>query len=508
MAEKGASKRDSILKKREPLWLALGSIAFALCFGYPIVLQLTHGAASQWPLNDWDLNMEMLWVPFYTVSHFAQFPLWDPYKCGGIPLLANPQSIYLTPLFVLHLLFGPDTGVHLEVLAHIALGFAGAYFLARVLRLRPLAAIASGGTYAGSSWYYGHLAVGHCVMMAHAYVPWVVAFFYICAKRCRPLPGLCAGFLMALIFMEGGVYALPQTALVLVLLGVLLVLKQGNVAPIGALAIVGLSTVGFAAIKLLPLVAFVGIEPRPIGSPETNYLSDFLAELLFRNQDPAMVRAGQVWGFYEYEAYVGYFYATLALIGVIRRLRQSLPWLILSLILLSLAAGNLGAYSPWVLIHRLPLFADLRLPTRILILFTLTLGILASIGVDAMAAPIVGWLPTITPILVGVALIDSWVVNAPYLAYAVIGQEKPIASSPDFRQMSSSELYGHMYTAAKANIGVLGCNEVLGRTANPTGSDQSGYKGEQYVLGSGRVQLTDWTPNKLDMTSRCPNQRY
>ena len=100
-------------RKRETLWVALGSVVFSLCFGYPIVAHLTHGGVSHWSLNDWDLNMEWLWVPFYTVTHFHQFPLWDPYKCGGIPLLANPQSVFLTPLFVLHLLFGPAIGVHL-----------------------------------------------------------------------------------------------------------------------------------------------------------------------------------------------------------------------------------------------------------------------------------------------------------------------------------------------------------------------------------------------------------
>src|SRR5271155_193999 len=140
-----APPAQNIFKKNEALWLALGSLVFALCFGYPIVAHLADGAVSQWPLNDWDLNMEMLWVPFHTIVHFVQFPLWDPYKCGGIPLLANPQSIYLTPLFALDLLLGPEIGVHLEVVAHIAIAFAGAYFLARVLRLRPLAASASGG---------------------------------------------------------------------------------------------------------------------------------------------------------------------------------------------------------------------------------------------------------------------------------------------------------------------------------------------------------------------------
>ena len=514
-AEAMVGRESRILKRREALWLTVGSIGFALCFGYSIVAQVNHVAFSQWPLNDWDLNMEMLWVPFYTVRHFGQFPLWDPYKCGGIPLLANPQSIHLTPLFVLDLVFGTDAGVHLEVIAHIAIAFAGAYFLARVLRLRPMAAVATGGAFAGSSWYYGHLAVGHCVMMAHAYVPWVIALFCLYVERGRILFGLMSGFLMALILMEGGVYALPQTALVLSLLALILAIQRLNGMPLVALGVVGLSTIGFAAVKVLPIIAFVGIQPRPIPSPERNYLNDFFLELFSHNQNPAIVHAGQYWGFYEYQAYIGVLYAALAVVGIIRRPAQSLPWLVLSFVLLVLAAGDFGPYSPWVLLHQLPLFTDLRLPTRILILLTLTSGVLAGQGVEAMCAPGLGWPSTVAPLLVGLAVIDSWLVSASYLSYAVIGQEPAIAYSDQFHQMSEPYLFGHMYMSARANIGVISCYEVLGRTAYPRGYDQLGYRGEQYLLGSGKVTLTNWTPNKLsyDVIAPVPevlivNQNY
>ena len=507
--------RTTGLRKRETLWVTLGSVVFSLCFGYPIVAHLTHGGVSQWSLNDWDLNMEWLWVPFYTVTHFHQFPLWDPYKCGGIPLLANPQSIFLTPLFVLDLSFGPAIGVHLEVVAHIAIAFAGAYFLARVLRLSPLAAIASGGTFAGSSWYYGHLAVGHCVMMSYTYVPWIVALFCLCAERRRLVPGLLAGFLMALILMEGGLYALPQTALMLALLALIFALQRRSVAPLVALAVVGVFTIGFAAVKLLPSIAFVGFQPRGVPPTESNHLGAFLVELFSRNQDPAIVHPGQDWGFYEYGAYVGILYAGLALLGSVRRPAQSLPWLILSFALLALAAGNFGAYSPWVLIHKVPLFVDLRLPTRGLIPFTLTVAVLVGLGVDAMCAPRTGWVPTIAPLLVGLALIDSWLVSPSYLSYAVIGQEPSLPSSKEFHQMSSSTLSGHMFMGAKANIGVLGCYEVVGLGANPRGYDQPGYRGEQYLLGPGTVTLTRWTPNQLSYDVVAPgptvlivNQNY
>ena len=190
-------------------------------------------------------------------------------------------------------------------------------------------------------------------MMPYTYVPWIVALFYVCAERRRLLPGLFAGFLMALVLMEGGVYALPQTALVLVLLALILALQRRSASFLVALIVVGVSTIGFAAVKVLPSIAFVGFQPRLVPPTETNRLSAFLLELFSRNQNPAIVHPGQDWGFYEYGAYVGIFYAGLALLGSVRRPAQALPWLILSLVLLALAAGDFGAYSPWVLIHKL-----------------------------------------------------------------------------------------------------------------------------------------------------------
>ena len=44
--------------------------------------------------------------------------------------------------FLLDLMFGPLIGIHLEIIAHLALGFGGAYLLARVLEAGKLGAIA------------------------------------------------------------------------------------------------------------------------------------------------------------------------------------------------------------------------------------------------------------------------------------------------------------------------------------------------------------------------------
>src|SRR5271167_2122256 len=119
---------------REIAWVALGSLAFALCIFYRFFGHFSRLIAwSGFGRFDWDYHMQLHWVIWYTITHFHQFPFWNPYKCGGMPLLGNPQSPILTPFLLVDLLFGPVIGLHLASIVHVAIAFGGAYFLARVL---------------------------------------------------------------------------------------------------------------------------------------------------------------------------------------------------------------------------------------------------------------------------------------------------------------------------------------------------------------------------------------
>ena len=44
-------------------------------------------------------------------------------------MLGNPQISLLTPFILLDLIFGPVIGARLQIVAHIAVGFGGAYVL-------------------------------------------------------------------------------------------------------------------------------------------------------------------------------------------------------------------------------------------------------------------------------------------------------------------------------------------------------------------------------------------
>jgi hypothetical protein len=98
------------LKRSEAWRVAAASLAFGALFSYPILLRLAQSSEQ----NDWDFESQLNWAPYYTVAHFHQFPLWNPWKCGGMPMLGNPQSRFYSPFFIFYLIFGPMVGSHLE----------------------------------------------------------------------------------------------------------------------------------------------------------------------------------------------------------------------------------------------------------------------------------------------------------------------------------------------------------------------------------------------------------
>ena len=59
------------------------------------------------------------------VLRWHQAPLWDPYYCGGMYLLGTPQARFVSPTFVLTLLFGEARGEALAVFVMLIVGLEG-----------------------------------------------------------------------------------------------------------------------------------------------------------------------------------------------------------------------------------------------------------------------------------------------------------------------------------------------------------------------------------------------
>ena len=112
----------------------------------------------------------------------GELPLWNPYILAGQPFLAAGQNAALYPLGLLFLIL-PLTRVYgIFVALHFWIAATAMYLLARVLRLRPLAATASGVVYAFSGFMVVSV-VFPMVISAAAWLPAILAAIELTLKE-------------------------------------------------------------------------------------------------------------------------------------------------------------------------------------------------------------------------------------------------------------------------------------------------------------------------------------
>ena len=361
--------------------------------------------------------------------------------------------------------------------------------------------------------------------MAFVYAPWAIGLWWLGVERRRLVLAAVGGLVLALILMEGGLYQLLFAGTMLTMLAPILAFQRRSWFPLLLLAVMGAFTVGFCAIKLLPGVEWTGLQSTIWGADEFVGMRALVYALFSRDQTPLSSMynaAGATWPFFEYGNYVGVWVAGLALMGIGLKFRQAFPWSVLAIIVLVLGAGNFGHYSPWVLTHRLPFFASMRIPSRWLISLTLVAGVLAGFGLDAIHETSKPWAMIVMVLLTGTVLIDNWLVSAPYVHLVVDGTspEPPFPRSTIFRQAHLDGSPGwNSFAVTRSNAGLLEDWDRVGlvpQTAvNVHAYNRPGYKGEQYLLGAGTVELSHWTPNALSFDTDAPaptvlviNQNY
>ena len=480
------------------------SVIFAIWFGNPILSHFGQPHDSESISDDWDLFTELRFAPYVELSQYHQAPLWDPYRCGGLPMLGYAESGFLSPWFVLSLIFGPFAGIDLEILLHLAIAFAGGYMLGRVLSLRPLASLGCAAVFPASSWYYLHIAIGHLTFLPYAYLPWILGLFVMSMNRRMLGPAAIAGALFALGLGEGGlahmfIYALPFISL----LSVLFALFDLSFWPLVSGATTLFFALALGAIKLLPVAAYSS--SRLVYDPSYTSLAMFVQMFFSRNQDLHRSLAGANWGYWEYGAYLGFPFAALAMIGMVKNPRRSAPWAITALVMLAISAGDFAANAPWQWFHALPVFDSLRVPSRWIIPFIAALAPIVGYGIERLGDG-VHWREVIAALLVIAGLTDAWWVVSRDLGYIPIGPAIELQHANEFQQVWDP-YQRHMFRLARAGFGALNCeNEIVTwRPSTATGSNQSVYRGEQYLTGRGAIHLILWTPNLIEYEVDAPS---
>ena len=367
-------------------------------------------------VHDWDYMEAHRYLTMKSLREYGQLPFWNPYSCGGHTNWGNLDggTNLFPPLLPLYLFAPLATAVRLEIVLGATMAAVGAWLLAgrftesRAARLFVCVVWVVNGRWALQ------LGAGHAMHLYYGYLAWAL-FFFDRASGVGPKPSAhplrnatLVGAFLALMVYSGGIYPLPQSAVILAGYAVLLAITARDLAPLRSLAIAGAVALGFSAPKLFPLLDMMSRYPRYVDSSEYIDPLAFVQILTGRGQEfDSHLAPVPVWAWQEYGMYIGWASLIALLVGVVfsRGPRESpLKWVGIGTVLL--AIGNFSPYSPWGLLHSLPIFRSQHVPSRWLYTAPLLLACASAPLVDRLFA----WRPRVRfflePLLMfGVALI-------------------------------------------------------------------------------------------------------
>lgn len=449
-----------------------------------------------------------------SVVSFHQFPLWDPYYCGGIDGLGTPQSRFVSPTFLLTLIFGTLRGEALVAFFMFWLGLEGAFRYARSRGATHLGAGLAAPMFALSGFFAVATALGWYQFFGFELLPWAAWGLRRAIKGDRSGVVVCA---LSLAWMVGfgGTYPAPMAALWCAFEVIEFSLKQipeaqkkGSTTPPekadwpairrATLMVVAAAflALGVAAVRLWPIAYTLAVAPRIIGgSPGNNPFSILRALLLQISPDE-----------YGDFAIGGTFLvgglAAVAVGASLARIKRAAPMVIVATVAIWLAAGYAAKISLFALLKRIPIYQTLRYPERFLVLFALPAMVLAAMGIAHLqvmsrrkkwGAAVLG----IASFLL-LANLGPLISNAHAAANGrpMVAPPRPGDHAPDDFRQARGTRWAIAYYPSMAR-GSLSCYDAYPVPQSPL--LRGDLKNEEYFKdpNAGTVTRTSWTPNKI-----------
>ena len=367
-----------ILRRLSPLVLIIG---LTLIFFHQMVLTdkiLARGDTYNYFYPYWDVRNQ--------AYRAGELPLWTPDIFMGAPLLANPQLGTYYPPNWLTAPFRAPTAIKISILFHVVLACLGTFWLYwTTISKRFLPAIASAVIFAFGGYVGSHVEQIN-QLQGLAYLPILFALYHRLLHGKTPLrDGLLLAMAWALQIFSGHTQTVFITGVGLGIYG----LYQGGIQwrehhqPIrfgrailllGGCALIALL---LAIPQLLPTLELTGMSNRGGGF---NVQQATAFSLSPNTVGRALLPSYDSQLFGEYVTYIGIIGLGLALWGVIAKSRYKWIWIILSIIGLSLAFGR---FNPlYLILAELPGFNLFRVPARWLSLFSLSMAMLAGLGLQ------------------------------------------------------------------------------------------------------------------------------
>ena len=455
---------------------------------------------SRLGIHDWDQHEFYHAVPRETVIRYWQFPLWNPYQCGGNVMLANPQSTFLSPSFLLVLLFGVIPGLKLSVLVHVVVGMYGMYRVGATLGLPRTGRIAAAFIFMLNGAFASHAALGHTTFLPIAFIPWVFDAYLRSFDDLRYV--VSAAVFSAMMVFGGGVYPFVFTMLFLVVHAVLKAVQLRSPTPLKSMLCVLVLTFLVASVKLVPLIE-VQLERSLERRVDPGYTLPLLAlafveDELNTSDLPYGISPDQVYFWHEYYAYIGIIGLAASLLGAWVSLGDRWPLVATCLVIIMLSFGTNSFIDIWRPAHALPVVRSLRVPSRLNMVFLFCFAVFsgrAFTSIKRWGVP-----SSVVSVLVFILLADMIYVNGDLFYVSFTRTLPPVGPPRPFHQVRvpGEDRFKVQYPIFLLNLGLVNCYEQAKPPIRARAVSDKGYRGEVYYLSSpGTPELLSFSPNRL-----------
>jgi hypothetical protein len=508
-----ASAADALMTLGQMFARPIARQAYFVILAIATVWPLLSSAASLNSYRDAHPLVQYEEAARTSVVQFHQFPLWDPYYCGGIDGLGTPQSRFVSPTFLLTLIFGTLRGESLVAFFMFWLGLEGAFRYARSRGATHLGAGLAAPMFALSGFFAVATALGWYQFFGFELLPWAAWGLRRAIKGDRNGVVVCA---LALAWMVGfgGTYPAPMAALWCAFEVAEFLLKQipesakkdstapkakadwprigKSMAMVGAAAILAL---GVAAIRLWPIAYTLAVAPRIIGGSPGNSPFAILRALLLQIS-PDEFGDFPIGGTFL----VGGLGAVA--VGAALTRKRAAAMVIAATAAIWLAAGYAAKISLFALLKRVPVYQTLRYPERFLVLFALPAMVLAAMGIAHLQAMSrkKKWGTAVLALasFLLLANLGPLVANAHAAANGrpMVAPPEPGDHAPDDFRNARGTRWAIAYYPSMAR-GSLSCYDAYPVPQSPL--LRGDLKNEEYFKDptAGTVTRTSWSPNKI-----------
>ena len=484
------------------------TVMLLFIFITPLALLGFWYSSGKLGIADWDLYFPYHHYLRRTLLEFKQFPLWNPWTCGGTAALGDPEFPLFSPTFLIETIFGIPLGFRLAIFFSIAVTAVGTLLLSKRLHLSVTGSIIAALGISFGSVTLLEIVEGHPNVLSAMWLPWIFwawfgAYQDRAAKRSAVKNTIAAGAFLALTFFQGGIYLLSYTGLVFLIMIVLagksrLALKTTIISTLWALAI--------TAVKLVPTLFWLKQYPDESYANSTYTLS-WITDIFFgRHLHGADIIFQQTSGWHEYGAYIGLGIAALAVIGAITARKKRI---VQGLIIGTIIAVLLSSTGPALknTFDQMPFIPRSNI-SRIIIFAVMSLSLLAGFGIDYLKRLFKSKL--IITLIIGIVAIELFSLSYPLSEQAFVLQPvyplvkpapSPIAfTTQRFDEQGQETRTTRTYAAAKAGYGVFAYCTVLGppsavRTIYDEGNNTAFNVHPKKELTNTAMRF--WSPNKI-----------